>query len=254
MKPEWQRYQDDAAAYFTSLGLSAEVEARDEGARGIHDIDVLVTGTAFGLEVRWVVECKNWSTNIPKEKVLALQAIVQDTGADRGILLSEVGFQSGAIRVTRNTNITLTSLATLRANTHDALGEEIVTSLHWRWNQIMKRLSKVHKQQKPEHGMFTPSLAVKAPLMFLDSALEDGLNGEFPTIYALDGKGGRLSAKDFDELIAAGTKLIEDAERYADEHLNPNAEQDGAEQPATALESKPEGNENTNQESEVRSQ
>lgn len=224
MKPEWQRYQEDAAAYFTSLGLKTEVEARIEGARGIHDIDVLVTGTAFGLGVRWIVECKNWSNNIPKEKVLALQAIVQDAGADRGILLSEVGFQSGAIRVTRNTNITLTSLADLRANTHDMLTEQIVTLLHWRWNQIMKRLSKVHNQQKPEHGMYTPSITVKARLMFLDSALEDGLRGDFPTIYALDSKGGRLSAENFEELIAAGTRLIEDAERYADENLTPNIE------------------------------
>ena len=44
-----------------------------------------------------------------KEKVLALQAIVADAGAHRGFLLSESGFQSGAITSARTSNITLTT-------------------------------------------------------------------------------------------------------------------------------------------------
>jgi hypothetical protein len=77
---------------------------------------VFVTGSVYGFEIQWVIECKDCTFNIPKEKVLALQAIVQDVGVDRGILLSGAGFQSGAIRLSRNTNITLTSLSDLRAN------------------------------------------------------------------------------------------------------------------------------------------
>jgi len=61
----------------------------------------------------WVIECKFWNTAIPKEKVLALAQIASDVGADRAFLLSESGFQAGAIRVSQNTNITLTSLQEL---------------------------------------------------------------------------------------------------------------------------------------------
>ena len=112
-KTDWRRYQDDAAGFFASIALKSEVDARVEGARGVHKIDVLVSGKIHGLSIRWVIECKDWSVSIPKEKVIALQGIVQDIGADRGILLSEVGFQSGAIRSSRNTNVTLTSLGRL---------------------------------------------------------------------------------------------------------------------------------------------
>jgi len=226
MKAGWQQYQDDAAAFFRALGLVAEVEARMEGARGVHDVDVLVSGTIYGLSIRWVVECKHWSSNVPKEKVLALQSIVQDVGADRGILLSEVGFQSGAIRLSRNTNITLASLADLRGIARDVLAEEAVVGLHWRWSQAMKRLSKVHRKQKEEFGYFTPALKVKVPLMFLDSALEEGLRNEFPTVYALDEKGERLSVATFAELITEGTKLIMAAELYANENLTGETQQD----------------------------
>ncbi|WP_431605167.1 restriction endonuclease [Acinetobacter johnsonii] len=43
-----------------------------------------------------MIECKNWKTNIPKEKVLALRSIVEDIGAHRGFIVSNKGFQSGA--------------------------------------------------------------------------------------------------------------------------------------------------------------
>lgn len=42
-----------------------------------------------------------------KEEVLALKSILEDIGADRGIIVSENGFQSGAQDAARGTNITL---------------------------------------------------------------------------------------------------------------------------------------------------
>ena len=60
-------------------------------------IHVFVTFARFGIPHLRILECKHWKTCIPKEKVMVLQAIVQDIGADKGFLLSEIGFQSGAI-------------------------------------------------------------------------------------------------------------------------------------------------------------
>jgi len=51
---------------------------------------------------------------VTKLHVLALREIVADVGADRGILLSEAGFQSGAIEAAKLTNVHVTSLARLR--------------------------------------------------------------------------------------------------------------------------------------------
>src|SRR6185503_17263906 len=95
----WQTYQNETAQFFRTLGFDATVDTSVHGARGKHKIDVLVEFHHAGVRTRWIVECKYWKTSIPKEKVLALQSIAQDIGADRAFLLSEKGFQSGAIRV-----------------------------------------------------------------------------------------------------------------------------------------------------------
>ena len=60
------------------------------------------------------VECEHWSTHVNKLHVLGLRQIVADLGVDRGILLCEVGFQSGAAEAAALTNVHLTSLAGLR--------------------------------------------------------------------------------------------------------------------------------------------
>lgn len=114
MANTWQEYQQEAAELFRSFGWDAEVEAHVEGARAAHEIDVAVRFDLFGVEVLWVIECKFWNSAIPKEKVLTLQQITQDVGADRAFLLSESGFQSGAVRAAQNTNVTLSNLDDLR--------------------------------------------------------------------------------------------------------------------------------------------
>ena len=79
-----------------------------------------------------MVECKLWKTRVPKEKVLALRSIVDEVGADRGFLLSESDFQSGAVTQARFTNITLTNLEDLRANA-EADVQEV------RWQELYSR-------------------------------------------------------------------------------------------------------------------
>jgi len=102
MSVHWREYQQRAADFFRRLGLTAIVEHEVEGARGHHAVNVYVEGLFHGIPLKWVVECKAWKTNVPKEKVMALSSIVQDVGADRGFLLSETGFQAGAIRAALN--------------------------------------------------------------------------------------------------------------------------------------------------------
>jgi hypothetical protein len=110
----WRRYQEQTASLFRSLGYEAEIEAKLDGARARHIVDVLVTLTVGGIEIRWIVECKYWLRRVTKLHALALSEIVKDVGADRAFLLSEVGFQSGAISAARYTNISLTSLEELK--------------------------------------------------------------------------------------------------------------------------------------------
>ena len=107
MYKDWREYQTATASLFRKQGCSARVEAEIIGARGTHAIDVYVSFSNHGIDCNWVIECKLWKTRVPKEKVLTLKAIVDDVGADRGIIISEKGFQRGAYDVARQSNITL---------------------------------------------------------------------------------------------------------------------------------------------------
>lgn len=121
----WRQFQEETAEFFRSLGCSAQIEAKIIGARAEHKIDVWVRFTKFGLETKWVIECKDWNSAIPKEKVLALKSIVEDVGADRGILISAAGFQSGAVRACEKTNITLTDLDGMK----ETASEDLIASI-----------------------------------------------------------------------------------------------------------------------------
>lgn len=103
----WRHYQDEVAAFFKRQGCNVEVENIVQGVRAKHEVDVHVKFLRSGIECTWIVECKLWKSKVPKEKVMALKSIVDDVGADRGIIVSEKGFQSGALDAVRNTNITL---------------------------------------------------------------------------------------------------------------------------------------------------
>jgi hypothetical protein len=96
MASTWQEYQEEAAEFFRSIGLEATTDHVVQGVRTKHAVDVHVKAHYVGFDVVWIVECKHWNTPVSKLHVLALREIVTDLGVDRGILLCEPGFQSGA--------------------------------------------------------------------------------------------------------------------------------------------------------------
>jgi hypothetical protein len=211
-------YEAEAGRFFRSLGLTAVVQAEIEGARGKHDIDVWVTGSVGAFEVRWVVECKDWGSNVPKDKVLTLQAIVQDVGADRGWLLSEKGFQAGAIRCAEHTNITLTSLAELREHTKDYIRESTLQRLFFEIDALDRRLhgavSDKRRQADPQKGFWYPPLActlMMGRLPMLQMAVRRAMVDDFPIcvdVIVEDGKERGLVARSYDELIGLVNSLL----------------------------------------------
>lgn len=103
----WRDYQRAVAQAFRDLGCNAEVDKTIHSASGPQDVDVYVTFRQFGYECRWIVECKLWSSRVPKDAVHTLRSKVLNAGADRGVIFTEVGFQSGARAATQHTNILL---------------------------------------------------------------------------------------------------------------------------------------------------
>ena len=82
-------------------------------------IDVLVEGNVFGLtDARLVVECKRWKTRIDVGDVDKFIGMVEDVGADMGILVSAVGATGGAgdrAKAARGVRIRPLSIAELNA-------------------------------------------------------------------------------------------------------------------------------------------
>jgi hypothetical protein len=107
MFKNWREYQEAVASIFRKQGCLAIVEAEIKGVRATHKIDVYVSFVNHGITINWVIECKLWKSRVPKEKIAAIKTIVDDVGADRGIIFSEKGFQSGAYAAARQSNITL---------------------------------------------------------------------------------------------------------------------------------------------------
>ena len=111
---DWKDYQEEAAAFFRELGLDASTDVPVKGVRTTHNVDVLVKSHFVGFDITWIVECKLWSSKVSKVHIIALREIVKDVGADRGILLSESGFQSGAFEAAHLTDVQLTTLCHCR--------------------------------------------------------------------------------------------------------------------------------------------
>lgn len=163
MKP-WERYQHQAADLLRELGFSTEVNASLTEANGtVHAIDVVARRIVAGVDLLWVVECKLWEKPVPKKEVGNLKAIVDAVGADRGLLMSESGFQSGAIRMAKQKNITPSSLAELRA---DAADEILAARFAWAEKSLMDLALRVNRDLRPftvETPRMLASLAARLP-------------------------------------------------------------------------------------------
>jgi len=182
----WREYQDEAAAFFRSLGLDAESDVRVKGVRTDHDIDVLVKSRHAGFEVTWIVECKLWNTAIKKLHVLALREIVSDTGADRGVLLSESGFQSGAAEAAGLTNVHLTTLARLRSDASDVVCRMRLTDLYDRVEACRERYWNLPKGLRIEHGLRPDTGASGYSGALVISLADDLLRKGFRDVYPFE--------------------------------------------------------------------
>ena len=209
-RQSWRQYQEDVAALFRKMGYSATTDCAVQGVRALHDLDVWVQFDAFGLRFRWVVECKEWRTKISKEKVAALKYIVDDVGADRGFLVSESGFQPGAVKAAETTNITLASLAELTHAAQTDLAEQTLQALRTRAAKLLREgHSYIVEEKFSEHsGRFSPPAGVDGQqfmhalgtVSVLQMAIDDLLTGGAMTFLpSLDrsAKGNRVSRAEF---------------------------------------------------------
>jgi restriction system protein len=150
---EWEEYQEETADFFRNIGLEANANVTIQGVRTSHDVDVVVRSNLFGFDLLWIIECKHWKEAVSKLHVLALREIVTDLGADRGILVSESGFQSGAVEAANLTNVQLATLAELRLSASSDLGMARLRAIHERVLASRERYWNLSKPTRIKYGL-----------------------------------------------------------------------------------------------------
>jgi restriction endonuclease len=107
----WQQLEELVADILRESGTTVQRQVRLPLPRGAVDVDVLAEETTQGITHRIICECKNWRTNVPREVVHAFRTVMQETGANRGYIVSRTGFQQGAIAAAHATNVELVTFA-----------------------------------------------------------------------------------------------------------------------------------------------
>ena len=75
---------------------------------GDYQVDVYSEFTIFGgSKIKVLVECKQYSSPVKRERVELLYSRLQSTGSHKGILMTTAQFQSGALRFAEEHGITL---------------------------------------------------------------------------------------------------------------------------------------------------
>lgn len=213
---DWKQYQEEIAQFFRKIGATAETNVTVKGARGTHDIDVYATFNLWGQKCVWICECKFWKSSIPKEKVLTLYQISQDIGADRGFLFSEKGFQSGAIKVTSNTNVTLTSLEEFCESSEEDLFRFSILNFLKKINSFKKLVRELWLDEQYNAGSlknipFDEVVLLDGLLLHLSLVTQGAIEGRFPVSFAsIDSKIKRCNT--FSELLVDLNQELEKIE------------------------------------------
>jgi len=89
-------------------GPSLKHLAKLEGKSGqIYEIDISYTFTVAAAKYLTLVECKHWNKPVGRNIVAAFSSVIDDIGAHKGIIVTTVGFQEGAIGLASKLGIAL---------------------------------------------------------------------------------------------------------------------------------------------------
>lgn len=204
------------------MGLEASIEVPVKGARAIHTVDVLVEGQVHGLPIRWIVECKAWRSRVTKEKALTLLGVVQDIGADKGILVSESGFQPGAIAMANNSNLTMIDVAELQRISKKSVFESGVIDLCRRHEIASASIDELVKANIRSSGrLIEKAVRLLGSLLMVEEPLHDVRNGsrKSVTLHFIDWQNDKRTQVTLvlEEFVRFTAVVITDTEQLLDE-------------------------------------
>lgn len=82
-----------------------KVEGKASGHE--HQIDILLELKITSFKIMVVVECKKYKHKVGIDEILEFSARIQDIGVHKGVMVSTVGFQEGALKIAEANRIAL---------------------------------------------------------------------------------------------------------------------------------------------------
>lgn len=114
----WQSYEELTKDIYQALGQASGVRiecwgptCRVSGSSGTsYQIDVLTSHTAGLHRYRTAIDCKCWDRKVGRPSVANLSSMLEDTGIERGVVVSLSGFTEPARRFAASKRISLVRL------------------------------------------------------------------------------------------------------------------------------------------------
>jgi hypothetical protein len=102
----WKDLEEKTSKFLTELGYVCEIEKDIETVRGVVNVDVIAISKEVPNTIV-ICECKCWNNAIPQTVIHSFRTVINDYGANFGIIISKKGFQSGALEGVKNSTILL---------------------------------------------------------------------------------------------------------------------------------------------------
>lgn len=114
----WKDYEHVTRYIYEALGRKTGVriegygsDCKVKGKSGVnHQIDVLTILSDGVHNYRAAIECKYWQDKINKDIVMKVAEIIEDTGINKGIIVSKMGFTEDGVSFAKYKNIELVEL------------------------------------------------------------------------------------------------------------------------------------------------
>lgn len=120
LDPKWKKFEKIVAGIHMLTAEGAEIKFDDQitGRRTgrKRQIDVSIRFKQAYYDYLAIVECKDYDTKVPIDKVEAFRTKLEDVGAMKGIMVSPKGFQEGAVKTAEAYNIDLFTLTEVKSD------------------------------------------------------------------------------------------------------------------------------------------
>lgn len=115
---DWKEYEEITKYVYETLGNAAgtKIEGHGrtctvKGKSGVsHQIDVLTSHSDGVHNYRTAIECKYWDKKVDKDIVMKVAEIIEDSGINKGVVVSKLGFTEDGISFATYKNIGLVEL------------------------------------------------------------------------------------------------------------------------------------------------